>query len=262
MRDNQIRSLSVRRRPAKPDQAPKRTSSGRRKAKAVLDKPAMPSGWDTSDDQEIALRRWRGTTEILSIKALESGHPYFGAFRAQSVSGGSYEVEIRSLTELANSCGCIDHRVNGLGTCKHIEGTLATMARGRARSFRGAKASGSPRIEVFLDRRTTPPKPAVAWPAESEGRNFKPARDWLGRWLQADGTLIGDPRQVAGLIAAWEKAPPRVSGMMRVSRHFTAWLDRAARERRRVEARAAFSPTRWDWARPFRALPRVFCWRS
>src|SRR5262249_8822916 len=120
MPDNPVRSLSVRRRPAakskqatknqalkneSPKDGPrKRATSGRRKAKAVLDKPAMPSGWNTTDDQEITLRRWRGTTEILSVKALESGHPYFGTFRAQSVSGGSYEVEIRSRAELTNSC--------------------------------------------------------------------------------------------------------------------------------------------------------------
>jgi SNF2-related domain/Helicase conserved C-terminal domain len=243
MLDNPVRSLSVRRPPrtnraAKAKPEPK--ASRRRKAKAVLDKPALPPGWKTSDDQEITLRRWRGTTEILSVKALERDHPYFGAFRAQSVSGGRYEVEIRSLTEMTNSCGCIDYRVNGLGTCKHIEGTIEAMARGRAKSFRGAKATGSSRAEVFLDRRASPPAPTVAWPPESEGRNFKPARDWLGRWLAADGTLTRDPEQIESLIAAWEKAPARVSKMLRVSRHFTHWLDRERRERRRVEARAAF----------------------
>ena len=89
-------------------QAPNRKSAGKRKAKAVLDRPALPPGWNTSDDHEITLRRWRGRTEILSVKALEPDHPYFGTFRAQSASGGSYEVEIRSLNAFANSCGCID----------------------------------------------------------------------------------------------------------------------------------------------------------
>src|SRR5215470_11077840 len=126
-------------------------AAGKRKAKAVLDRPALPPGWHTSDEHEINLRRWRGRTEILSVKALEPDHPYFGAFRAQSASGGSYDVEIRSLNTLANSCGCIDYRVNGLGTCKHIEGTIEAMARGRAKSFRAAKATGSSRVEVFLD---------------------------------------------------------------------------------------------------------------
>src|SRR5260221_10669771 len=123
----------------KSPQAPNRKFPGKRKAKAVLDRPALPPGWHTSDDHEITLRRWRGRTEILSVKALEADHPYFGTFRAQSASGGSYEVEIRSLNELINSCGCIDYRVNGLGTCKHIEGTIEAMSRGRSKSFLAAK---------------------------------------------------------------------------------------------------------------------------
>jgi hypothetical protein len=113
----------VRRDARKSSRTPNRKPTGKRKAKAVLDRPALPPGWHTSDDQEITLRRWRGRTEILSVKALEPDHPYFGTFRAQSASGGSYEVEIRSLKELSSSCGCIGYRVNGLGTCKHIAET-------------------------------------------------------------------------------------------------------------------------------------------
>ncbi|HMA72963.1 MAG TPA: DEAD/DEAH box helicase [Xanthobacteraceae bacterium] len=205
----------------------------------MLDRPASQPGWLTCDDHEINLRRWRGRTEILTVKALESNHPYFGTFSAQSASGGSYEVEIRSLAELVNSCGCIDHRVNGLGTCKHIEGTIEAMARGRAKSFRAAKAIGSSRVEVFLDRRESP-LPTIMWPAEGPGRNFKPIRDWLGPYLEADGTLTRDPAQIERLIAAWNMAPARIRSVLRVSRYFTAWLDRAKREGQRVEARAAF----------------------
>jgi SNF2-related domain/Helicase conserved C-terminal domain len=220
-------------------QAPNRKFRGKRKAKAVLDRPALPPGWHSSDDHEIELRRWRGRTEILSVKALEADHPYFGTFRAQSASGGSYEVEIRSLSEYTNSCGCIDYRVNGLGTCKHIEGTIAAMVRGRAKSFRAAKATGSSRVEVFLDRRTTP-VPAIIWPAEGVGRSFKAVRDWLAPHLAADGRLTQDPEQIESLIALWERTPARVRRMLRVSRYFTPWLDRLRRERQRVEARAAF----------------------
>ena len=220
-------------------QAPNRKPAGKRKAKAVLDRPALPPGWLTSDDNEIALRRWRGRTEILSVKALEPDHPYFGTFRAQSASGGSYEVEIRSLSGLANSCGCIDYRVNGLGTCKHIEGTIAAMARGRVKTFRAARAAGSPRVEVFLDRGASG-LPAVIWPAEQSGRNFKPTRHWLGPYLTAEGTLTRNPEQIESLIAAWNTAPAAIRAVLRVSRHFTPWLDRARRERQRVEARTAF----------------------
>jgi SNF2-related domain/Helicase conserved C-terminal domain len=233
------RPAPARRNASKSSQALNPKPAGKRKAKAVLDRPALPPGWRTTDDHEITLRRWRGRTEILSVKALEPDHPYFGAFRAQSVSGGSYEVEIRSLTELSNSCGCIDYRVNGLGTCKHIEGTIEAMARGRTKSFRAAKETGSPRVEVFLDRRTSH-APAVLWPGESPGRNFKPVREWLGPYLGADGALTLDPEQIESLIAAWDAAPARIRTMLRVSRYFTPWLDRARRERQRIEARAAF----------------------
>ncbi len=232
--------LAAQRRDArKSAQARDRKSSGRRRAKAVLDRPASPPGWHTSDDHEITLRRWRGRTEILSVKALEPDHPYFGTFHAQSVSGGSYEVEIRSLNELINSCGCIDHRVNGLGTCKHIEGAITAMARGRAKSFRAARTTGSSRVEVFLDRRGSG-MPAVRWPAESPGRNDKAVREWLAPYLAPDGTLTHDPEQIESMLAAWDRTPARIRAALRVSRYFRPWLDRLRRERQRVEARRAF----------------------
>jgi hypothetical protein len=205
----------------------------------VLDRPALPPGWLTSDDDEIALRRWRGRTEIVSVKALEPDRPYFGTFRAQSANGSSYDVEIRSFDDPVNSCGCIDYRVNGLGTCKHIEGTMAAIARGRAKSFRAAKAAGSHHVEVFLDRRSAA-MPAVMWPAGGTERSFKLARDWLRDYLAADGALTRDPERIEALISAWNTAPAAIRRVLRMSRHFTPWLERARRERQRVEARSAF----------------------
>src|SRR5215469_18075173 len=96
------------------------------KAKRVLDKPQV-LGWKTSDTDEIALRQWRGRTEIAKIEALEPKFGPCGTFRVRSATGGLYEVEIRDLAGRTNSCGCIDHRVNGLGTCKHIEGVLLAL---------------------------------------------------------------------------------------------------------------------------------------
>src|SRR5580704_19585931 len=124
----------------------------RARARAVLDRPPGPQGWRTTDDDEIALRRWRGTTDIVAIEAVEAEHPIFGTFRTRSETGGSYEVEIRTLDGLHNSCGCIDHRVNGLGTCKHIEGVLAALRRRGVKAFRAAAAEGSARVELYLDR--------------------------------------------------------------------------------------------------------------
>ena len=72
-----------------------------------------------------------------------SEHRLFGTFRLQSGSGGSYGVEVRSPDAFINSCGSIDHRVNGLGTCKHIEGALAALERRGARALRAAAAKGN-----------------------------------------------------------------------------------------------------------------------
>src|SRR5258708_2967675 len=119
-----------------------------------------------------------------------------------------------------------------------MEGSSGAMGGGRGKSFRAGKATGSPRVEVFLDRRASA-SPTVTWPAESPGRNFKPVREWLAPYLAADGTLTRDPDEIERLIAAWDRAPGRIRTTVRVSRYFTPWLERRRREGQRVEARAA-----------------------
>src|SRR5918996_2879849 len=153
---------------------PRRARKAGARARKVLERP-QPAGWRTSDEDEIALRRWRGQTEILAVEALEPTYSLFGTFRVQSGSGGSYDVEIRDVASRANSCSCVDHRINGLGTCKLVEGVLAALRRGRARAFKQAAARGSPRVEVYL-RREGEPVPAVTWPADAD---TAAARAWL-----------------------------------------------------------------------------------
>ncbi len=208
------------------------------KAKSVLER-APVLGWRTSDEDEIALRRWRGRTEILDVAAIEPDQGFFGVFRARSASGGSYEVEIRDLNGFTNSCGCIDHRVNGLGACKHTEGVLAALARGKRRAFRTAAKSGSLQIEVFLDRRVAG-TPTIAWPSAAGEAAFAPVRVWLQPWIRDDETLTPEPDKIEALLAAWPRAPLAVASAMRLSRHFGPWLERARRERMRLEARRDF----------------------
>ena len=42
------------------------------------------------------------------------------------------------------------------------------------------------------------------------------------------------------MLAAFADAPPRIRSGVRISQHFGPWLERARRERARIEARAAF----------------------
>jgi superfamily II DNA or RNA helicase len=232
-----LRNLALKQ--AEPPSQPTRKPPRRKgRARAVLDRPPAPEGWRTTDAEEIELRRWRGSTEITAIEALDGEHPIFGTFRTRSGTGGSYEVEIRSLEACSNSCGCIDHRVNRLGTCKHIEGVLAALRRRGVKAFRAAAAAASARVEVFLDRRDAR-HPLVAWPG-SNNKDIDAVREWLRPWLEPDGTLGGDSERIAALIAAAPAASGKVRRALRVSRHFEPWLERLRRQRSREEARSAF----------------------
>jgi len=116
----------------------RRAAARRSKYGSVVERPPALIGWLSSDAEEIERRRWRGRTEVGRIEALEPDAPYFGSFRVPSTGGGNYEVEIRSLDQPLNSCGCADHRVNGLGTCKHIERVLARLRPRDVRAFTAA----------------------------------------------------------------------------------------------------------------------------
>ncbi len=194
-------------------------------------------GWLSSDAEEIERRRWRGKTEIARIEALEPDHRFFGRFRVRSVGGSSYEVEIRSLDQPINSCGCADHRVNGLGTCKHIEGTLAQLRRRGARAFASALRDGAPRAELFLAR-AGDAIPRLLWPTDQ--RALGEARTILAPFLAADGRLADpSPEPIEAVLRAVANADP-AEAQVRVSRYLNPWITAARRRAGRVEARTRF----------------------
>ena len=204
----------------------------------MLARPELPLGWDTSDSDETERRRWRGRTEILSISAVEPEQGLFGTFRTTSTSGGVYTVEIRDLQGCANTCGCIDHRVNGLGTCKHVEGVIETVRRRGGRVFRKAQVTGSRRIEVFLDRRGAPTP--TLWFPEGEPADGDAAREWLAPFLDHQDMLKTDHDAMMRLVSAWRDAPPGLRAHLRVSEGIGHWLDRGRRARRRALDRQVF----------------------
>ncbi len=208
------------------------------KAKKVLQKPQQ-LGWNSSDEDEIARRRLRGEIEIIGIEALEKNEPLFGTFRVTSCTGGAYEVEIRDLAGFANSCGCADHQVNRLGTCKHIEGVLAALKKRRAKQFRQGAKTGPARAEIFLARNGEA-EPRIAWPKEQTEADAA-ARRHLAPWLARDGALTAAPDKVAGLIAAFPGMPAEVKEHVRLSRHFAPWTGRAQRIAARAAARKQFA---------------------
>ncbi|MBM3610680.1 MAG: SWIM zinc finger family protein [Alphaproteobacteria bacterium] len=111
----------------------------------------IPSGWSTTDEDEIQRRRLRAETETMEVINVEPEIPYFGTYRVHSKTGQVYRVEIRSLGERLNSCSCIDYEINGLGTCKHIEKVLLIHKKKGKRNFKKLSLEKSPRFEIYVD---------------------------------------------------------------------------------------------------------------
>src|SRR5579864_7670591 len=93
------------------------------KASTDIEVPSLHN-WRTSDQDEINRRLLRARTEEFRVRNSDPRHPIFSNFHVSSASGLTYAVEIRDLRERQFACDCIDFRINGLGTCKHVEALL------------------------------------------------------------------------------------------------------------------------------------------
>ncbi len=211
------------------------TSTAPRRAKAarsVIEKRPTFQGWLSTDTDEIDRRRWRGQTEIVDVEPLEPEQPFFGTYRVRSNGGGDYIVEIRSLGSRENSCGCHDFWLNGLGTCKHIEGVLHRLRSNRKRAFATAARRGSPRVEIHA-----PPgheEVWVTWPAAELPQEVHA----LVRPLVEAGNDIADA--ISAVRTALAAAPAGVAAAIRFSRHLDRWLEDRHRQAERIAARQAF----------------------
>jgi hypothetical protein len=200
-------------------------------------KRARPSGWSTSDADEIERRRLRGINEAIRVEFQTQDSDFFGIYRTHSVGGQAYRVEIRSLAEPINSCDCPDHCVNGLGTCKHIEATLYRLQHRRKHAFQKAADGGSPYIEIFLDRRDHQIR--IRWPQGSQRRSR--ARDLLAPFFDDNNTLAGEPLDtLPALERAINAAHAAVRRRIRVSGELNAWLDGLDRRAQQLRSRQHF----------------------
>lgn len=120
--------------------------SAKKKPNAIPSPPA--NDWRTTDQDEIHRRIQRAIDEKHLIENLDPQHAVFSNFSVQSPSGMNYQVEIRDLKNRAFSCSCPDFRINGLGTCKHVEAALIWLKRRFKGDVRIAEKSGSSRIDI------------------------------------------------------------------------------------------------------------------
>jgi hypothetical protein len=107
--------------------------------------------WRTTDQDEIEVRQQRAREEQPQIRNLEPAWRIYSQFEVISRSGMTYNVEVRSLAGRVFSCTCTDFRINGLGTCKHVEAVLLHIEARFPKIFAQAREKGSDRIDVVWD---------------------------------------------------------------------------------------------------------------
>jgi len=135
--------------------------------------------------EQIDRRRKRGSEEIVKITN-KGRHPVYSAFEVISTSERPYTVQIRSLTELLNTCTCPDYLTNTIGTCKHIEGVLTNLKKQYAKQWEAFIDQAPPIKQLYVhhaDRTTV----RLTLPMPGRGK----LNGLLKRYFDTEGVLQG-----------------------------------------------------------------------
>ncbi|MEW5959503.1 MAG: DEAD/DEAH box helicase [Chloroflexota bacterium] len=172
-------------------------------------------------DKQIERRRQRATEDIAAI-VNRGQHPVYSVFEVTSQSKQTYRVQIRSLTELLNSCTCADYKTNLLGTCKHIEAVLLHLRENLGDEWDKVTVEKPLVAQIFLHHaqettvRITLPLPRP--PALS---------NLLKRYFDADGLLTGSPlKTLPALLQDLATLPPRQHDSIQVTPEIEQYLER------------------------------------
>jgi superfamily II DNA or RNA helicase len=153
--------------------------------------------------EQIERRRKRAQEEITRVKN-RGAHAVFSSFDVTSVSGRTYRVQIRSLTELQNSCTCPDYQTNLVGTCKHIEGVLLHLKERLGERWEELAAQSPPVTQIYLHHaEQTTVRISLPLPGPEK------LRQMLSRYFDSDGVLQGPLIQTLPALLAEIEALPR-----------------------------------------------------
>lgn len=198
----------------------------------------LPNNWRTTDQDEINRRRERARTENFQIVNQDPLHPIFSNFRVKSGSGLTYSVEIRDIGNEQFACDCVDFRINGLGTCKHVEAVLLHLQGRFKRLFASAKVKSSPRLDVV-------PDPTNGTLRISKNGAALPKM--LAEWFDKDGRLAhGTPEEALETLGKLDEGS--VPGL-RLSQELGPWLEtrRQAAERRELRREYEVKVQSGEW---------------
>ncbi|MFA6289713.1 MAG: SNF2-related protein, partial [Opitutaceae bacterium] len=190
--------------------------------KKTADQLPPATDWRTTDADELLKRRLRAREDKPRVVNLAPAHPVFANFAVHSPSGLAYQVELRDLAARQHACTCTDFRINGLGTCKHVEAVLLHLDRREKPALKAARVAGSTRIDIVPD--------SAAGTLRVE-RNLArlPAR--LRVLFDSAGLLNADVAPDAALAAfgRHDDVPN-----LRVSQEVAPWLEARARAHERI----------------------------
>lgn len=176
-RSEKMKRKRQRRQPAEDGQAQPRKSP-------KLSRLVKPENMSL-EDWQIELRRQFGREQNFTLKNL-GDHRIFSAFEVTNPqTQRSYHVHIRGVHLGDNHCTCPDFTTNTLGTCKHIEFTLALLERKRGGAAELRAGFQPTYSEVYLHyeaRREVHFRPGVDCPV-------KLAR-LAARYFSPEGTLL------------------------------------------------------------------------
>lgn len=167
--------------------SPKRPPAAKKSATSEprLSRQRRPEGL-APEDWQRGLRRQYGREQAFELHNL-GGEPVFSDFLVTNPATTSYQVRIRGRAAGDNRCTCPDFASNDLGTCKHIEFTLAKLAARRGGKAALARGWEPVHSEVYLHQGV---QRGVRWRA---GRDCPPRLTKLAEGLFApDGSLPQD----------------------------------------------------------------------
>ncbi len=169
---------------------------------------------------QIERRRQRAKEEIARL-VNRGSHVAFSEFEVTSTSGRAYRVQIRSLTELTNSCTCPDYQTNLVGTCKHIEGVLLHLKDALSDRWDELAAEAPPVTQVYLHHAAqTTVRVSLPLPEQPASHGL------LSRYFDAEGILSGRATQtLPALLKEIEALPQDQRASLQVTEQVRRYLD-------------------------------------
>ncbi|MCE9562936.1 MAG: DEAD/DEAH box helicase [Planctomycetes bacterium] len=126
---------------------PKRTKA--KPAEPKVSRTQPPAGMPL-EEWQTQLRRQFGREQKFTLKNLGDNQAYSDFLVTNPESHRTYRVSIRGTQPGDNACTCPDFATNTLGTCKHIEFTLAKLERSKKAAPELKAGYQAPHAEVVL----------------------------------------------------------------------------------------------------------------